>query len=176
MSLFGTSPDEGHRAPTKSSLFDDEAVSSKQGSGLFADVAATEDNSPWAFTSPQKKARANAANLVKTLLPAGDVPESYIDTYDALLSDDATGSTLLNIASVRRLVQGTSLTSDQQENVLSIATSNGQTSSLGRGEFNVLLALIGLAQEGEDATLDGVDERRLSKRIAGVRICLAYLS
>jgi len=157
MSLFGTSPDEAPRA-VKNSLFDDEprGVPSKQGSGLFADTP-SEDNSPWAFTSPKKQARTN---LVKTLLPASDVPESYIDAFDALLqAGDATGSNL-TIASVKKLVQGTSLSSDEQSNVLNIVTPTGQTTSIGRGEFNVLLALIGLIQEGEDATLDGVDERR----------------
>lgn len=161
MSLFGTSPDEGLRAPTKSSLFDDEAPA-KQGSGLFSD-GPSEDNSPWAFASPKKQARAN---LVKTLLPADGVPGSYIDTFDALLkSEDVAGSSL-SVASVRKLVQSTRLTPDQQANVLGIATSNGQTSSIGRGEFNVLLALIGLTQEGEEVTLDGVDERRSSELVS----------
>jgi sorting nexin-8 len=38
-------------------------------------------------------------------------------------------------------------------------SSNG----LGRGEFSVLLALVGLAQEGEDLTFDAVDDRRKSE-------------
>ena len=46
---------------------------------------------------------------------------------------------------------------------MSIISSGGQLSDLGRTEFNVLLALIGLAQEHEDITLDGVDERRKSQ-------------
>ncbi|KAI0399884.1 hypothetical protein F4802DRAFT_587416 [Xylaria palmicola] len=40
-----------------------------------------------------------------------------------------------------------------------IAPSGGEV-SLGRDEFNVLLALIALAQEGEPVSLDSVDERR----------------
>lgn len=160
MSLFGTSPDEPSRTQIKSSLFDDEAVGAaqKQGSGLFADTP-SEDNSPWAFTSPKKQARGN---LIKTLLPASQVPEYYIDAFDALLqSSNATGSGL-SLAIVRKYLQSTNLTPGQQGNILDVVTSSGQTSTIDRGEFNVLLALIGLTQEGDDATLDGVDERRSS--------------
>ena len=42
---------------------------------------------------------------------------------------------------------------------------------LGRAEVNVLLAMIGLAQEGEEVTLDGVDERRRSESFAPCNGC-----
>ena len=41
-----------------------------------------------------------------------------------------------------------------------VAPGGANELDLGRNEFNVLLALGGLAQEGEVVSLDGVDERR----------------
>jgi sorting nexin-8 len=38
-----------------------------------------------------------------------------------------------------------------------------ENKELGRSEVNVLLAMIGLAQEGDEVTLDGVDERKRSE-------------
>ncbi len=45
---------------------------------------------------------------------------------------------------------------------MGIIAPGGGEIALGRGEFSVLLALIGLAQEGDAISLDSVDERRRS--------------
>lgn len=163
MSLFGTSPD-ATPSNTKSSLFDDETPSrsgAKQGSGLFADSGDDGGDSPWAFISPKKQSRGNP---VKTLLPATEVPDSYIDAYDALLeSGEQTGGGL-SLTTVKRLLGETGVSSGIQLEILRIVQGGqDEGAGFGRAEFNVLLALIGLAQEGEELTLDAVDERRRSK-------------
>ncbi|KAL2357595.1 sorting nexin Mvp1 [Cryomyces antarcticus] len=157
MSLFGTSPDDLPSRP-KSSLFDDEPTPAGT-SSLFADETSTSADSPWAFPTPKKAARGN---LIKTLLPAGDVPDSYIDVYDSLLSSGDKVGGGVSLAGVKRLLSASKLDADNQAKILNIVVPGGQETNLGlgRGEFNVLLALIGLAQEGEDVALDGVDERR----------------
>ncbi|KAK5010119.1 Sorting nexin mvp1, partial [Cryomyces antarcticus] len=159
MSLFGTSPDDLPSRP-KSSLFDDEPTPAGT-SSLFADETSTSADSPWAFPTPKKAARGN---LIKTLLPAGDVPDSYIDVYDSLLSSGDKVGGGVSLAGVKRLLSASKLDADNQAKILNIVVPGGQETNLGlgRGEFNVLLALIGLAQEGEDVALDGVDERRRS--------------
>lgn len=156
MSLFGTSPPPAAR-PTKSSLFDDDESASKAtGSGLFADDNDNGGESPWDFPQPKKSARRN---VVKTLLPASDVPDSYVDAYDSLLS--SSGGAGVSLEQVKQLLAESRVGAAEQGKILEIVGGSGE--SLTRGEVNVLLALIGLAQEGEELSLDAVDERRRSK-------------
>ena len=153
MSLFGSSPPETTpEAHTKSSLFDDDdegKAGNNSGSGLFQD-----DGMP----TPKKGGKTD---LVKTLLPASDVPESYIEAFDVLANSDyKTERGQFSITGARKLFEGTRINT---EKTLGLVTGGKDAVALGRNEFNVLMALIGLAQEGEEATLDGVDERRKSK-------------
>ncbi|KAF2453129.1 sorting nexin mvp1 [Lineolata rhizophorae] len=163
MSLFGSSPPDASPLPatrTKSSLFDDEPnPAAKTSSSLFADDFDSGASSPWDFPTPKKAPRGN---LVKTLLPADDVPESYIDAYDSLLAKGARLGGGASLEGVKSLLRDTGLSQGLQDKVLGIVVTDGseQPNGIGRNEFNVLLALVGLAQEGEDVTLDGVDERR----------------
>ena len=160
MSLFGSSPEEPAR-PLSKSLFDDEPTpGTTSNASLFADDLNTDDSSPWGMPTPKKAARNE---LVKSLLPASDVPESYIDAYDAVLdAGERTGSGLSLNAAIK-ILQNTRMSPSEQGRIVHLVAPAGTDSTeLGRSEFNVLLALIGLSQEGEEATLDGVDERRKS--------------
>ncbi|KAJ5559053.1 hypothetical protein N7461_003025 [Penicillium sp. DV-2018c] len=163
MSLFGTSPEapstghSNHRV--KSSLFADEPATG--GSSLFADDDGDESGSPWNIQNSAAKKTARR-DLVRTMLPTEDVPESYIDAYDLILnSGDRVGSGI-GLTSVREILSSSGLTATDQSKVLNLVSSGDHESfsGLGRGEFNVLLALVGLAQEGEDLSLDAVDDRR----------------
>ncbi|KAI9711699.1 MAG: Sorting nexin mvp1 [Bogoriella megaspora] len=157
MSLFGDDPAPSQSKLSKQSLFDDAAPATKTGSGLFADDSDAA-GSPWDFPTPKKAARGS---VVKALLPATDVPEFYIDAYDALLDSGDKVSGGLGLPCIKRVLQNSSIRPEEQQKILSIVAPGQDPSiGLGRGEFNVLLALIGLAQEGEEVTLDGVDERR----------------
>jgi sorting nexin-8 len=162
MSLFGTSPDATtplNSSVNSKSLFGDEPTPAASTPSLFAEDSA--DASPWSLPTPKKQARQS---LVKTLLPATDVPESYIDAYDTLLhGGDRVGSGI-GLTGIKNLLQSSGIGSSDQSTILNFVVPAGQEAAngLGRSEFNVLLALIGLAQEGEEATLDGVDERKRS--------------
>lgn len=154
MSLFGTSPPQARQ--TKSSLFDDEPGTKSTGSGLFADdgESATGNNSPWDFPNPKKN---NARrNVVKTLLPADHVPDAYIDMFESL----SEGMDGVDPAQIRRLLVDGGVGAAEQTKIIEIIGGSGEV--LQRGEFNVLLALIGLAQEREELSLDAVDERKRS--------------
>ena len=166
MSLFGSSPDDSTlsaqpaRPNQKSSLFDDEQTpGAKSGSSLFDDEG-TSGPSPWDMPTPKKAGRSD---LVKRLLPASDVPESYIDAFDALRETNykAEGGQI-GIAGAKKVFDGSGLDTSEQDRILKLVT-RGQETELGRNEFNVLLALIGLCQESEEASLDSVDERRRSE-------------
>lgn len=153
MSLFGTSPDAPSRP--KSSLFDDGTTASKGSSGIFADDTPADSGSPWDFPTPKKNGRRN---LLRNLLADADVPESYIDIFDSL-RPDANG---VAVDRVRGMLQKSNISADDQAKIWDIVQSGAADpgGALTNGEFNVFLALIGLAQEGEELSLDAVDERR----------------
>lgn len=165
MSLFGTSPEESSPGNSvlrsKSSLFaDDAGFGAGSGSSLFADDAG--DDSPWSNNTIPK--RAARRDLVKTLLPATDVPESYIDAYDLILNSGPRVGAGVGLTGVREILASSGLNATDQARILNLVVPGEQENENGleRNEFNVLLALVGLAQEGEDITLDSVDERRNS--------------
>jgi len=160
MSLFG---DESPAPASKSrlSLFDDDDASPAPGSksSLFDDDNAP-GSSPWGIPTPKKAARGD---LIKSLLPASDVPDNYIDLFDNVVNGGDGVGGKISAAGVTRVLSAGKLGADEQSRIMSFISSSGQLSDLSRNEFNVLLALIGLAQEHEDITLDGVDERRRSQ-------------
>lgn len=162
MSLFGddSSLDHPPAQAEQKSLFNDEetAPAAKSHSSLFDDNGDGGD-SPWSMPTPKKAGRTD---LVKTLLPASAVPESYIDAYDALLeSEYKSASGTISLAGAKQLLETSGLTSREQGRALDLVSGgHGNGVELGRHEINVLIALIGLCQEKEELSLDGVDERR----------------
>ncbi|CAK7232138.1 Sorting nexin mvp1 [Sporothrix curviconia] len=187
MSLFGTSPPDEPANPSMHSsfarsrhgLFDDEGGISRTNSDHLFDAEDDDDGetehgnnsnsnghddgggSPWDMPSPRKK--KTRAELLRSLLPASDVPESYMDAFDAAVSEDAGGNgKAVSSGGVARALAAAKLEADSQAAVMNVISpgDSGEAMALGRNEFNVLLALIGLAQEGEVVSLDGVDERR----------------
>jgi sorting nexin-8 len=163
MSLFGTSPTDSalpnSRTLSKSLFSDEPTPGTASTSSLFADDGG--DASPWSMPAPKKAARRE---LVKTLLPATDVPESYVDAYDNMLNSGQRVGSGVGLTGVKKILGTSGLATADQAAILHLLIPGGHESAngLGRSEFNVLLALIGLAQEGEDISLDGVDERRKS--------------
>jgi sorting nexin-8 len=171
MSLFGTSPDDDLPSRTKSSgLFEDEPKAGRRANNsLFADDLEGPGDSPWAFPSPKKAGRGN---LVKTLLPASEVPESYIDLFDSLINAGERAGNGVTVSSARKLLNESDIGAEQQAKISEVVGLDNLT-TLGRGEFNVLLALIGLAKEGEELSLDTIDERRKSMLLSNHRIILS---
>ncbi|CAI4218993.1 unnamed protein product [Parascedosporium putredinis] len=103
--------------------------------------------------------RQSRADLVKTLLRPADVPESYVDLFDRTLEEDEEGGLgKISRRGLTRLFAAARISSEQRDRILGIVSPGG--GDVGRNEFNVLLALVGLAQEGETLSLDTVDERK----------------
>ena len=163
MSLFGEDPP---RKSQSDSLFDDEPQSkpatTPNNISLFSDSTGPDDDS---FKPSKRKPRGS---VVKTLLPSDNVPEEYIDAFDTLLQSQSQSSAggRLSFASIERLLDSSALGVGQKAKVLEVALpqkrQQGDSQGVERSEFNVLLALVGLAQEEEEISLDAVDERRLS--------------
>lgn len=160
MSLFGDADETiPSRKKDSSTLFGDEQTQAKAGGGsMFADdTADAGDDSPWNFTPRKSNGRKDVGSAVKTLLSNANIPELYIDTWDEL----ASGRSTVGAADARALLRRCNL-GNAEDKIWSIVTAGSKIAELSRGEFNVLLALVGLAQEGEELSLDSVDERRNS--------------
>lgn len=161
MSLFGEDDDFAPRpkANKSSGLFEDETAN-RSSNSLFADddTNGATSNSPWAMPTPKKGARDS---LVKNLLRDVEVPESYVDAFDKLVESGNTASGGVSVQGVQTLISEAILSTSAKGHILSlIGVADNQSKGVGRGEFNVLMALVGLAQEEEEVTLDSVDERR----------------
>lgn len=152
MSLFGDDTESPVRP--KSSLFDDDqAAKPKTSSSMFGDSTADADeSSPWGFTPKKNTGRRS---LVKSLLVNADVPDLYVDTFD---SRQTAG--IVSGGDARQFLGDCGISGSAQNQIWGLVSHRGEATTLGRDEFNVLLALIGLAQEGEELSLDAVDERR----------------
>ncbi|KAG8424098.1 Sorting nexin mvp1 [Metarhizium acridum] len=172
MSLFGTSPTEEHDEPSTPSrqtprsrrgggggLFDESSSHRASSSGLFDDGnAGGDDSSPWDMPTPRRQ--QTRADMVRNLLPASDVPDSYITAFDVIVREHGS-SGRATAAGIADLFANARLGPEAQTRIMSlVAPGDGSDVSLGRNEFNVLLALVGLAQEGDIISLDSVDERR----------------
>ncbi|KAF1989891.1 hypothetical protein K402DRAFT_325641 [Aulographum hederae CBS 113979] len=175
MSLFGSSPPStpSRTSKAKSSLFDDDPPASrstnsffddddgastpaagKTSSSLFADTGGADESDPWAFPTPRKGGKGG---LVKSLLAGVEVPEVYVDVYDALVAEE--GSIGVGKEAVGKVFEESGVGREVRERIEGVVGVK-EGGNLGRAEFNVLMALVGLAQEEEEPTLDGVDERR----------------
>ncbi|RMZ88876.1 hypothetical protein DV736_g3895, partial [Chaetothyriales sp. CBS 134916] len=156
MSLFNQGSSRAASTNT-TSLFGDEpsTATATSSSSLFADEPS---DAPWSMPTPKKQARQS---MVKNLLPGNAVPESYLDAFDAVYAVHRVG-TGVSVTGIKKVLSSSNLGSDDQARILSFVAPSGQenVNGLGRNEVNVLLALVGLAQEGDEITLDGVDERR----------------
>lgn len=167
MSLFGDDDDLPARPKpqqSSSSLFDDDPKPT--GNSLFADDFHGDD-SPWGFNPTPKKQKGS---LIRSLLPAAEVPDSYIDAFDRVLEHGERAGSGISVAQAKKLLASSGLPGDKESRILEIVSQPEQESAgVGRNEFNVLYALVGLAQEGYDASelsLDSVDERKRSELLA----------
>lgn len=141
----------GGTPSNSNSLFQDDFAGGSGGTG----------SSPWDLPTPRKQ--KSRADLLRSLLPASDAPDSYIETFDSVVREDGSGGKV-SPGGLMRVLAAAKLDADAQAKIMSIiAPGGGEEVTLGRNEFNVFLGLIGLAQEGETISLDGIDERRRSK-------------
>lgn len=176
MSLFGEPEADESPSMTSSfarsrqSLFDEDDSNSNS---LFQDddAAGSGTASPWDMPTPRKQ--HSRADILRNLLPASDVPDGYIETFDSVVRENGSGGKVTS-GGVMRVLAAAKIGADDQARITGIIAPGGGEIALGRNEFNVLLGLIGLAQDRETISLDGIDERRRSKYPPSL-LCLPYL-
>lgn len=112
---------------------------------------------------PTPRKQRSRSEMIRNLLPTSDVPDSYIGAFDAVVGEDGQDGQV-TAAGLAKLFAVARLDADAQARIMAlVAPGQGSDVLLSRNEFNVVLALIGLAQEGDIISLDGVDERRKSE-------------
>lgn len=129
--------------------------------------------SPWDMPTPRKQ--QSRADMLRRLLDGVDVPDTYIEAFDTAVQEDGSGGKVTS-SGVAKTLAAAKLNADDQAQIMGILAPGGNLDPIGRDEFNVLLALIGLAQECEAVSLDGVDERRRSKFEANTFKDIPFLS
>lgn len=178
MSLFGEPEADESPSMTSSfarsrqSLFDEDDSNSNS---LFQDddVAGSGTASPWDMPTPRKQ--HSRADILRNLLPASDVPDSYIETFDSVVRENGSGGKVAS-GGVMRVLAAAKIGADDQARIMGIIAPGGGEVAFGRNEFNVFLGLIGLAQEHEAISLDGIDERRRSEFPPGLLLSCLVLS
>ncbi|CAZ85347.1 unnamed protein product [Tuber melanosporum] len=156
MSLFGDSPP----GRSRSSLFADEEFESAPGS-LFDDSGAGAWNSAGLPTAR----RGAPTDISKTLLTKenANIPERYDFLYESFSDQFGSPGGGVALAGVKQVLKEADADGyGIEDRILSILIKGGKQ-SIGREEFYVLLALVGLEQQGEEVTIDGVDDSRKSE-------------
>lgn len=156
------------------------------GGGIFDDES---DGDIWALPAPRSRSAgpgtsmpggtlvgggsgrgsARVKDVIKSLLSQGNsnLPSVYGELYERVMREHPApgfgGGVSIN--GVRRVIEeggldeGVSTGKRIKEAIVGVGMGDG----IGRGEFSVLLAMVGLAQEGEEVSIDAVDDRRRSK-------------
>lgn len=164
--------DDSSARRSRNSLFDDNNDSDNDNDGPItrstSDALFNDDDfgdersgSPWDMM-PTPRKQHSRIDLLRNLLAGIDVPDSYIEAFDSAIAEDGDAGKVAP-SGVTKTLAAAKLGADDQARIMGILSPAGSDAPLDRNEFNVLLALIGLAQEGETISLDGVDERRRSK-------------
>ena len=177
MSLFGDDPPSSitptRRPKASASLFADADADDVSGPASAAAtagstaVAASSPLSSWTPVPSAKRASMRGAALLRSLVPPGQAPDAYVDAYDRMAAENKSGGGGGVDATTVRDVLAQSGVDDDAAAQIRKTVMPDESRELGRAEVNVLLAMIGLAQEGEEVTLDGVDERKRSESLAG---------
>jgi hypothetical protein len=168
MSLFGEpEADESPSmhssfARSRQSLFDEDSNNPSNSNSIFQDddLHGSGTASPWDLPTPRKQ--HSRADILRNLLPASDAPDSYIETFDSVVREEGSGGKVTS-GGVMRVLAAAKTGADDQARIMGIIAPGGGEVALGRNEFNVFLGLVGLAQEHETISLDGIDERRRSE-------------
>ena len=163
MSIFDDTPTRPARtSKASSSLFDDDAPNLRGSPSLFADDTSESTgagDSPWSFPTPKKAARSQ---LIKTLLPASDVPDLYVDVLDKLLAVDKDAG--INAKVVVGLLRESGIDAGCEGQGPGRRHARARAEGEGARPWGGFCA-VGFDRAGpggDEITIDGVDERRKS--------------
>lgn len=154
------------------SLFDSppDSVSGgvRSSGGLFGDEDTSGD--PWSLPAPRTGGKKTGPSA-STLLNSTDTP----DAYGVLFSQAGPSGDRITFTNLRKMLDNSGLSSAVIDRIVELVLPSSSEfdrveRGVSRGEFNVAMALIALAQEGEDITLDSVDERKVKLPIPSLHL------
>ncbi|KAI0999791.1 Sorting nexin [Podosphaera aphanis] len=173
MSLFGKSPEESNSAvgsKPRNSLFDDDRISPGP-SSISKSSSVSEDNaastsSPWGITSLLKE--TGQTEDIEALLPETAIPEKYNQIFNSIPDRGRSYNGNINKAGVYMIFSHAKLDKEDEESIQDLIFQGASPSELSRDKFNVLLALIGLAQNYSEISLEEVREMTLALPIPDI--------
>ncbi|KAK9478740.1 hypothetical protein V1514DRAFT_352046 [Lipomyces japonicus] len=178
MSLFGDDY-ESNSSGTRSSLFGDPEPTPRSSLATTATVRSAvsssadrlfdnNDSDPWTLPVPRVSQKPTLSSLLDNVV----LPQVYTDSFNAeRASNGGSGDGFLTVENVRHLVDKAGLSNDPRgDRIVELIIRNKPDNRIDPGTWAVALALIGLAQEGdEDLNLDSVDSRRFSLPVPKVK-------
>ncbi|KAF3140816.1 Sorting nexin mvp1, partial [Orbilia oligospora] len=170
MSLFGSSPTDASPVRNRNGLFDDDDVGHGSGSNnnnnsggprssLFDDGLG--GGSPWSMPTPRNKRSESNSEMIRNVMRGATVPEEYIDLFDEILS--ATGA--VTVGAMERLLGESQVKTSDWDRILDLIAGRNRDDGtvVNREAFNVFLALVALAEDGDEYLgFDAVDDRKRS--------------
>ncbi|KAK6333456.1 Sorting nexin mvp1 [Orbilia javanica] len=172
MSLFGSSPTDASPGRNRNSLFDDDddghapgsnsnnndsAAAGGHRSSLFDDGLG--GGSPWSMPTPRSKRSGSNSEMIRNVMRGATVPEEYIDLFDEILS--ATGA--VTVGALERLLGESQVKTSDWDRILDLIAGRNRDDGtvVNREAFNVFLALVALAEDGDEYLgFDAVDDRK----------------
>ncbi|RVD86565.1 uncharacterized protein DFL_004834 [Arthrobotrys flagrans] len=167
MALFGSSPTDASPVRNRSSLFDDDDVGRASGSNnnatdgprssLFDDGLG--GGSPWGMPTPRSKRSGSNSEMIRNVMRGATIPEEYIDLFDEILS--VTGA--VTVGALERLLGESQVKTSDWDRILDLIAGRNRDDGtvINREAFNVFLALVALAEDGDEYLgFDAVDDRK----------------
>ncbi|KKA30280.1 hypothetical protein TD95_003875 [Thielaviopsis punctulata] len=172
-SLFDADSDSGpdpglaHSSRQASALFADPAPSSH---AVFTTTSPSSSSSrsaspsPWSASSRRRTRPKSRAEIIRSMLPSATADSAVPDAYDSLwadaLRDEARRRGELHVSMLGEQAVDEALDAAMVKDgaaratIREIVVPEAGDAFVGRGEYNVLLALIGLVQAGAEPTLE----------------------
>ncbi|EPS39193.1 hypothetical protein H072_7028 [Dactylellina haptotyla CBS 200.50] len=159
MSLFGSTPPNGSPIRNRNSLFDDDLGGSvtNNRSSLFDD--GLDGGSPWSMPTPRSKRSGSNSEMIKNVMRGAFIPQQYIDLYDEL----STTFGNVTVGALERLLGESRTKPSDWDRILDLIAGRNRDDGtvVARDGFNVFLALVALAEDGDEYLgFDAVDDRK----------------
>lgn len=167
MSLFGSSPEDNtpsgstqaSAARGRSALFDEDIV--PPSSSLFENDAHSDD--PWSFSAPRTSRRVGLDQLLTE--SNAKIPEYYFSVFEVLLQQYPSRSRdAVSPDAIEKVLTEAELGNNSRDIVWNILGE--KKDAWNRSEIWALLCMVGLISEGEEVSMDSIDDRRRSEYLA----------
>ncbi|KAF3903481.1 hypothetical protein ABW20_dc0107769 [Dactylellina cionopaga] len=180
MSLFGSSPPNSSPVRNRNSLFDDDDAAI---SGVGVGVGGSSNNnnvpnsslfddglgggSPWSMPTPRSKRSGSNSEMIKNVMRGATIPDEYIDLFDDIHSDAGA----VTAGGLERLLGESRVKTSDWDRILDLVAGRNRDDStiVNREAFHVFLALVALAEDGDDYLgFDAVDDRKRNLPIPSI--------